>query len=104
MSREKGYKHSEETKKKISISSIGKKGTYGHLGKKHSLETKKRMSWLHKGYIPWNKDSKGIMKPNKTSFKKGHNFGIRFGRDKDYSGENHYNWQGGISKELYGRG
>jgi len=25
-----------------------------------------------KGYIPWNKGTKGIMKPNRTSFKKGH--------------------------------
>jgi group I intron endonuclease len=32
--------HSEETKKKMSISSMGQKGTFGFKGKKHSLEAK----------------------------------------------------------------
>jgi len=27
--------------------------------------------WLKKGGKPWNKDTKGVMKPNKTSFKNG---------------------------------
>lgn len=47
--------------------------------------------------VAWNKNIKGIMKSNKTSFKKGHNLGVRFGRDKDASGSNHWNWKGGIT-------
>ena len=62
----KGAKHSEETKKKLrdinlgrkfskesrekmSKSSMGKKGTYGHLGKKHSATTKLKISQSKKG-------------------------------------------------------
>jgi len=62
----KGSKHSEETKKKLreanlgrkfskeslekmSKSAIGKKGTFGHLGKLHSQETKNRISQSKKG-------------------------------------------------------
>jgi hypothetical protein len=49
-----------------------------------------------KGIIPWNKGKKGLQKNIDTSgLKKGHgwNKGI-----KNYlSGENHYNWKGGIS-------
>ena len=36
--------HSEETKKKMSISSMGQKGTYGFKGKTHSLEAKMTLS------------------------------------------------------------
>ena len=42
-----------------------------HKGKKASEETKIKMSNSKKGQIPWNKGTKGVMKPNKTSFKKG---------------------------------
>lgn len=64
-----GFKHSEETKKKISDAHKGKntgqrpdwvrrkiseghkgqKPTYGHLGKKHSEETKRLLSDINKG-------------------------------------------------------
>ena len=104
-----GFKHTEETKRKISISSMGKKGTYGHLGKKHSEESKQKMSLSHKGRPTWNS---GLTKEvdarlfyeRPSKFKEGHSLGVRFGRDKNCSEENHYNWQGGISKEPYGRG
>lgn len=50
----KGYKHSEETKKKLSIAHKGKR-----KGSKHSEETKNKISIAHKGkrkgVIPWNK-------------------------------------------------
>jgi hypothetical protein len=39
----------------------------GKTGGKLSEETRQKML----GRIPWNKNTKGIMKPNKTSFKKG---------------------------------
>lgn len=41
------------------------------LGKKLSDETKEKISNSLKGRTAWNKNTKGIMKPNKTSFKKG---------------------------------
>ena len=105
----KGHSVSEETKKKISQSSMGKKGTYGNLGKKHTIEARKKMSDSRKGSPVWNK---GLTKETDsrldferpTVFKEGHTAGVRFGRDRDYSGENHYNWQDGKSKEPYGLG
>ena len=42
----KGYKHSEEAKRKMSESAIG---NISHLGYKHSEETKKKMSNFQKG-------------------------------------------------------
>lgn len=50
-----GYKHSEETRAKISNSSMGKPGTYGHTGRKHSDEARAKMSAMRKGKPPWNK-------------------------------------------------
>jgi hypothetical protein len=44
-----GRKLTKETKKKISKSNIGKKGSNGFLGKTHSEETKKTMSELKRG-------------------------------------------------------
>jgi len=42
---------------------------------KLSKEIKKKISEAKKGKPSWNKGTKGIMKPNKTSFKKGQNKG-----------------------------
>ena len=75
-----------------------------------------------KGHITWNKGTKGIMKPNKTSFKKGGTHteewklimknkmkknkngfqkgSIPYNKGKvqpKTSGKNHWNWQGGIT-------
>lgn len=41
------------------------------LGKHLTEEMKEKISKNKKGSIPWNKGTKGIMKANKTSFKKG---------------------------------
>ena len=62
----KGKKASEETKTKMS-----KSNAKYWLGKHLSAETIEKMSNSKKGQIPWNKGTKGVMKPNKTSFKKG---------------------------------
>ncbi len=40
-------------------------------GIKHSLKTKMKISLANKGHPCWCKGTKGVMKPNKTSFKKG---------------------------------
>ena len=73
----KGSKHSEEAKRKI------KENHAGYWANKcHTKETKKKMSESRMGKIPWNKGkkglqvswckgTKGIMKPNSGSFKKG---------------------------------
>ena len=47
-----GWKHSEETKKKISEANKGEKNWI--YGKKHSEETKLKMSESHKGEKHWN--------------------------------------------------
>ncbi len=74
----KGYRHTEETKRKI-----GK----GNKNKIRTIETREKISEAQKGRIPWNKGTKGVMKPNKTSFKKG---------------EKNRNWNNGSSFEPYG--
>ena len=40
-------------------------------GKTHSLETKMKLSLANKGHPCWCKGTKGVMKPNECSFKKG---------------------------------
>lgn len=61
-----GKKASEETKKKMS-----KSNSRYWLGKKLPKEVVIKMKEKLKGKEPWNKGTKGIMKANKTSFKKG---------------------------------
>jgi len=61
----KGFKHSDKTKKQLSESKKGKKNPM--YGKHPSEQTRKKM----RGRIPWNKGTKGIMKSNSGSFKKG---------------------------------
>ena len=63
----KEYKHSEETKKKISESHRGKKcpwliGNKHSLGKKHSMEHKKKMSKLMTGRIHSEKSKRKMSK------------------------------------------
>lgn len=74
-----GKKHTEETKRKISLKKIGQsykghkhteeqklknsqrqKGNKNRLGKIHSEETREKMSLKAKGRIPWNKGKIGI--------------------------------------------
>ena len=47
-----GYKHTDESKKKISEASVGRKGA---LGYNHTDEAKKKISEAHKGRVPHNK-------------------------------------------------
>lgn len=103
----KGVILSQEIRDRISLSKIGipspKKGI------KLSAEQKARLnlSGLEKGRY-WNKGTKGVMKSNKTSFKKGlvawnkGKKGLYVGWGKgmkfpDRSGEKHHNWKGGHS-------
>jgi len=46
---------------------------------------------MHKKRIPWNKGTKGICKPTKTSFKKG-----------EHIGKDHWHWKGGKKKTKNG--
>lgn len=65
-------KHMQEVHK-------GQKSACGMLGKHHSKATRLRMSEIHKnipgqcswfiGKDPWNKNTKGLIKPNSGSFK-----------------------------------
>jgi 5-methylcytosine-specific restriction endonuclease McrA len=56
------------------------------IGRKHSEETKQKISAIRKGSVPWNKGTKGLVKPNSGSFVKG-----------QFAKEKHPNWKGGIS-------
>lgn len=91
----KGFKHSEETKNKISLSHQGKKLSIEHcknigkskkghkfnLGRKASNETRLKLSLSHlgqkplhpfvKGHTPWNKGLKGFNEGEKNNFWKG---------------------------------
>lgn len=57
---------------------------------------KQKMSKSHKGKTAWNKGTSRWWN-SPTEFKKGHSMGIRFGKDKNGSGENHWNYKGGIT-------
>jgi group I intron endonuclease len=59
--------HSEESKRKVSESLMG------HIV---TEETKQKQSQAKIGYIPWNKDTIGVMQPNSTSFKSGERVSI----------------------------
>lgn len=101
-----GFSPTEETRKKISEDlkrkyasgeRCGNKGRHIHT-EKHKEElreiTKKRLQdknfGFKKGMIPWNKGTKGVMKANSGTIRKG-----QFSRDK------HFNWKGGKSFEKY---
>jgi len=64
----------------------------------HMFKGKKK---VYKMYA-WNKGTKGICKPNKSSFKKGFHYNSETEFKKgQYAKDNHFNWRGGISKEPY---
>jgi len=85
-----GYRHSEETKKKIGLANnVALKGNKCHLGKKHSEETKKKMSVAKKGkHISF-----------MTEFKKG-NKGFWLGKKR---GKYSLDWREKISKGNQGK-
>jgi len=72
----KGEKHTKKTRMKISLL---------QKGQHRSPRTE-----FKKGHISWCKGTKGLVKPNKGSFKKGH---------KPPEGKEHPNWKGGIWKK-----
>src|SRR3972149_1873363 len=113
-----GLKHSEQTKKKMKLSKLGKNNP--NFGKKASEETRKKMSLAHKN----NLNNTGRFKKGQPSWNKGilgeanHNFGkprsieirqkISKGRkgiiftethirnmSKAIQGDKHWNWKGG---------
>jgi len=110
----KGKHHSEETKKKIGQSLIGKnKGKHLSEERKRKIsdfqKTRKHNSQegfqkghpfgkrFEKGIIPWSKKNKGIHLSPKSEFKKGM---IPWNKNKkcpQLGGKNNWNWQGGIT-------
>lgn len=98
----KGYKRPELSKKMI-----GKKlseerrrqMSLGRMGMVFSDKHRKNISISHLGK---HHPNSGFQKGNhpRTEFRKGHNFGVRFGRDKLSVGGNHWNWKDGITKNM----
>lgn len=66
----KGYKQTKEHIEKMVLSHKGMK--IWNRGIPQSSEAKEKNRLAHLGKSPWNKGLKGVMKPNETSFKKGH--------------------------------
>ncbi len=103
----KDYKHSEETRKKISEANSGKKNFW--FGKKHSDETKKKIGLKSLG----RKQSKEALLKRSNNMKgiKNHFYGRKHTLETrkkisenhaDVKGEKAPNWRGGKSFEPYG--
>ena len=106
--RKKGFKISEETREKMKQAKLGKpsgsKGKHWKLSKK----IRQKMSKAHKGHIPWNKGLKLGSNPEHSKRMKGRKLSEEHkrkisiahkGKPKPWiSGEKHYNWKGGITK------
>lgn len=96
-----GKKFSLETKKKISLSKLGRKFPAISLAKKgHAVtpEARQKISQSLQGYIPWNKGKKDVYSEStKEKMRKTR-------QSKEYresrSGENHHNWKGGATPET----
>jgi len=76
----------KERAKKISNSKIGVKLTKEHIN---------NLRISHLGQKAWNKGTRGFTKPNKTSFKKGH--------QRSPSGESHWNYVDGTGYNGYSK-
>jgi hypothetical protein len=62
-------------------------------GLKTPAHVRKKQSLARMGKAPWNKGTKGVMKPNITSFKKGHKTRNPF-KSEQVSGPNNVKWKG----------
>lgn len=104
MSRKKGYKHTAETKLKISLTQSKKIKRICLICEREFMVKRSRIKKgggkycsreCHNrsmdGQIPWNKGKKFV---HSGSFKKGYISKLK--------GKNHHNWQGGKSFEKYG--
>ena len=96
-----GMKNSEEQKRKA-VETRRKNGSY-----KHTCESIKKMSESLKGRLVWNTGTKGIMKSNTGSFKKGeHRSPETEFTSEGMSKNNNTNWKGGLTplnKALRGK-
>jgi len=91
----KGKHHSLKTRKKMSESHKGEKNSF--YGKTHTKESRKKMSLSLLGRKSWNKGTKGIVKANCGSFKKGQLSWSKLHPELMPRGKEHHNWKGGIT-------
>jgi len=84
----KGIPCSRETKDKLSRVNMGKPSPF--KGRKHTAEAKRKIGLAGMGRPAWNKGTKGVMRPNSGTIKKG-----------QFAGEKHHNWKGGVSRLPY---
>jgi hypothetical protein len=110
----KGLKHSDETKLKISVANKGKPSAF--KGKHHTPEAKLKLSLINKGKPPTNKgipmskeqkEKMSLSHKGKPSNRKGKyltketKLKISLSRIGKYGGENSHFWKGGISTFPY---
>jgi len=98
LGRRKGFKHSKETRKKMSESHMGKES--GMSGKHHRIETRKKMSEVQRGNQYWlgkkhTEKSKRKMSKAQLGCKKSKETRLKMSECK--RGAKSPNWQGGIS-------
>lgn len=87
----KGFKHTEETRQKMSLRRLGKPNT-AWVGKKHSEDTKRKMSIARKG-IQFSETQLLNMSKAQKGKKKSESFKIK--NSLRMKGEKHWNWKGG---------
>ena len=104
-----GFKHTEESKQKMSLARCGRKKTIEHCNKiknsllchEVSLETRKKISQANKGKLSG--DINPAKRPDVREKIRLSKLGPKNASYGKFSGPDNPNWNGGASFELYGK-